>query len=226
MIDIEMIQEKVLKVANQERNEKILVYPNDLEYDIFHSIMLAHYINYWGRPTFKKNIVKKDGDIPISVYYFENSTNNKNVVYFSTIGVSFQKKVDNIFQKQEFFMVLPKDSVKNIDVIIDYLLDICTHIIHNCDYQKPPSLIKSFVSPKDWNLDWILIDEPLGESEDFSQIPILFEFEPDILWVIPIHKNEAIFIKNNGIEAFENICREKSIDIINPNRDLIFDFKK
>ncbi|MGX3067573.1 suppressor of fused domain protein, partial [Ursidibacter arcticus] len=96
----------------------------------------------------------------------------------------------------------------------------------NCDYQKPPSLIKSFVTPKDWRFDWILIDEPLGESEDFLKISTLFEFMPDILWAIPIHENEANFIKNNGIEIFENICREKSIDIIDLNRDLIFDFEK
>lgn len=210
-----------MKLVNQERKEKIPVCPNDLEYDIFHSVMLSHYIHHWGRPSFKKNI-SKNGHIPISVYCFENSINNKNVVYFSTIGVSFQKKKDNFFQKQEFFIVLPKISIKDIHVIMDYLLDICTHIIHNCDYQKPPSLIKSFVAPENWGFDWILIDEPLGESEDFLQIPTLFEFKPDILWIIPIYENEAIFIKNNGIESFENICKEKSIDVIDLNRDLIF----
>ncbi|MGX3067171.1 hypothetical protein, partial [Ursidibacter arcticus] len=107
MTDIEMTQEKILKLVNQERNEQILVYPNDLEYDIFHSVMLSHYINYWGRPSFKKSI-SKNRNIPISVYCFENSINNKDVVYFSTIGVSFQKKIIMLFKNKSFLLFYPR----------------------------------------------------------------------------------------------------------------------
>lgn len=204
---------------NHASQEKILVHPNDLEYDIFHSILLSHYIKYWGRPSFKKSIIK-DRNIPISAYCFENSINNKEIMYFSTIGLSFQEKINNTFQKQEFFIVLPKQEVKDVNIILNYLLDICVHLVNHCDYQIPPSLLKSFITPNSWKLDWLLIDEPLGEPEDFLELPELFEFKPDILWIIPIDISEANYIKEKGIEAFEIFCRDQSIELINPNREV------
>lgn len=209
-----------MQTANQEKQGQKPAYPTDLEYDIFHSILLGHYIRYWGRPSFKKSTAK-DGLIPISAYCFEHSANNQEIMYFSTIGLSFQRKKDGTFQKQEFFIVLPKQEVTDADIVLNYLLDICVHLVNNCPRQTPPSLLNSLITPDCWQLDWLLIDEPLGEPEDFAELPELSEFKPDILWIIPIASSEADYIREEGIEAFEAVCRNQSIDLINPNRPAV-----
>ena len=133
-------------VKNQAKLNSSLVFPSELECDIFHSVLLQNYINHWGRPYLKKSI-SKDNRIPISAYCFSKSTNEE-VVYFATIGLSFQKNINKTFQKQEFFIVLPKNEVQDACAILNHLLDICVHIVINCGYQTPPSLIKSLITPK------------------------------------------------------------------------------
>jgi len=190
----------------------------EIEYDIYKALLLAHYINHWGKPKYSVKS-KKEGSPAIYVYCFSRPYNNSKVVYFSTIGVALQKKPDNSFQGQEYFLVLPEEYFNtHKQEIFNYILDISVHRVLKSKKNIPPIIMESKLAPKEWLTRSILIDDPRGESEEFSENLLLGKNNPQILWIIPIYDEEYGLISKQGIEAFDKIEQESDYELIDVKR--------
>lgn len=193
---------------------------NDIEYDIFHSILLSHYIKHWGIPEYKTKVSKNE-DIPISAFCFSDSPNNSEVLYFATIGVSWQKKLNGKYQGQEFYMVVPKVKEIGINDTLNYLIDISVHNIHNPLNVEIPSIMQSLVCPKIWTAKDILFDQPLGEPESFTTVEHTLKHTTELIWTIPLRNDEFKFISKFGIEKFDEKVKKSDESLINPFRNSI-----
>ena len=181
-------------------------------YDIRRTIILGKYIEEWGFPEDRK-VISKEGNAPIEIYLFSD---NK-LVRFVTIGLSAQLPKDS-YQFEIMFASGYDMAGSSLGNLMDYVLDIAAFAVqHPQMFQVSKTLPRSPLAPKPWKMNCILVDAARGEPEHFENIVVLGG-SVKVLWLIPLHGDEYDLIKKQGVEAFDSLCEEQELSVIDLNR--------
>jgi len=184
-----------------------------LNFDIRRSLLLSNFIAEWGYPRDRK-VISRDGAAPIEIYLFID----KKIVRFVTIGLSAQSS-ESSYQFEILFASGHDMAGSSLGYAMDYILDIAAHAVENPSKFKAPSLLPpSPMAPKPWRMNSMLIDTARGEPEHFDNIPIL-DGNVKLLWLIPLYKKEFDFISKEGIEAFDALCAQQELSVLDLNRE-------
>ena len=188
---------------------------DQLDFDVRRTILLHNYIQAWGVPQDRK-IIHKEGRPPIEIYLFIDEL----IVRFATIGLSAQvnEKSNKIANYELLFACGHKLQGTSLGHIMDYVLDISTSSIANFDNFKIGSMIPNIaIAPNSWEMKSIFVDEARAEPEHFIKI-MIGDQAVEVLWLIPLHEAEYLYIKQNGISKFDERCREEELAVIDLNR--------
>lgn len=201
---------------NPEENKIILTGDNVI---LYREIMLRHYSKFWGGAEFKVKTTRELDSSEIEVFYFPG--NKEQLAHVATIGLFFQKLSNGDFCRREYFFTLAKDlGGESIEVVFNYMLDICAHTVTKKGELHYPSVTdETHLCPEKWKTKALLIDEARGEPEDFLEVNLPNTLQPDILWVVPIFQTECNFIIARGIEEFDLLCESMEQSVIDVTRD-------
>jgi len=206
-----------LKLYSMDDNSTSLK-EQQFSYDIRRSILLAKYIHHWGQPSKRTVSIKEGMDGRVEVYEFPPQQNG--VYRIVTIGVSCQTQELGATANWELLFCLPEDlGGTNSESAVHYLLDIMAYSLRADVGMKVGALIpESSLAPGSWSTKAILIDEARGEDEEMSSINIVQQ-TVDLLWMVPLTRNEYSLIKNKGIEEFDRIEAASDVSLLDVNRD-------
>ncbi|MFE6308097.1 suppressor of fused domain protein [Nocardiopsis sp. NPDC057823] len=135
---------------------------------------------------------------------------NESPYVYATVGAF---EVDE-HAMREFFILSPVESPRHVETLamVSHYHSFFQHRLHHG-------------SVLDLGRPWI--DGSAGHHI-FVSWPYVLEEGQDIcrtsmgdvtyLWLIPIFKNEAKFIKNKGAEAFGDLLEESGVDLVDPRR--------
>jgi hypothetical protein len=188
---------------------------DELVFDIWRSMTLAHVINFWGMPEYRFISKHREHPFPIEVYVFPIV----NGVYkLCTVGLSIQGLIDVSYFGKELILVLPilEMTDRKMRCVVNYFLDITVHYLAHC-HDGISLISENKLTPPSWNTKSIFIDSPRGECEDFETVSfgektVIFK------WIIPITQNEYSIIKNKGVEEFDAYINKEEIELIDVSR--------
>jgi len=63
----------------------------------------------------------------------------------------------------------------------------------------------------------LLIDDPRGEPEDVGTFHVGQQVI-SLLWLVPIYGAEVEFIRKHGVEAFDALCAEAELSLVDVSR--------
>lgn len=189
-----------------------------LSFDIRRSIILSMYIKEWSMPEYRVILENSKNATFIEIYYFP-SVDHGSPARFASIGLSNTLRRNGRPVSAEWMLALDNGlGGESVDRIFSYLSDLIAHNIENIEDSEPPRVLgESHLAPEQWTTKAILIDELRGESDSLEQISIGNE-RINVLWVVPISKQELDIISNDGIEAFDQYIERISSSIIDPIR--------
>jgi hypothetical protein len=192
----------------------------ELRFDIKRSVILNSYVEQWGMPLYRNITTRKSDNSRIEVYSFPDEPNG--LYRFATIGVSECKTSMGTDANWEVLYCLPLDlGGADIDEVINYLLDIVAYSLNDVNFfGEGVTIPASPLAPKKWSTSASLIDEPRGEPESLSHFCIGKQ-RVELLWIVPVLESERLFIKDKGIEAFDNLVSQSNASLINVNRSSI-----
>lgn len=169
------------------------------------ALVLAHYVDEWGVPFSRKTI--NNGKRELSVYGFFDPV--RKLVRLSTCGISFPA-----FQKEwvavEICQVIYSEHCPNgifgrfVDPFLSVAVHREMHPFHRCENESMALLTP--LDPGVWTAtdhDFMLTMEALGEPEKF----VMFRHKMlkfDLLWELPIYRNEALFVDKAGVDELLN----------------------
>ncbi len=186
------------------------------KFDLYRSVVLSHYMKYWGQPMERVVSVREVDGAVIEVYRFSliNGT-----VRFATIGLFFQ----TLRQESagvEYFFVLPDDmGGASADEVFNYILDLSAHSEVNFKSFGELSVIdESALCPLCWCAKGVFFDEPRGECESFETVESAMGVRPVFRWLVPVYQKECDFILENGISVFDDVCENSSWSLIDMKR--------
>ena len=190
-----------------------------LHFDVYRTIVLGHYIKFWGMPDYRTVIRKREGQNYFEIFSFPTTISGE-PHRFATVGVAEQRKPDGENEGNEYFMALPSGlGGASVDEILEYITDLSTHLVVKMNRSLPPRVLgPSKLAPVAWGPKALLIDEARGESDDFQNVKVNDTLEVEILWMIPIHENEYRFILKEGIDAFDELDQRSDQSIADVNR--------
>jgi len=190
-----------------------------LHFDVYRTVVLGHYMRFWGMPEYRKIVTGPTGVLAFEVYTFPTSQ-NKHVLHVATVGLAECRKAVGGEEGHEYFMTLPEDfGGSTMDEVINYFVDFCVHSLENLNHAELPRVMgESKLAPAKWNTRAMLVDEPRGESEEFDQVQINDSLSVEFQWVIPIYQNEYKFILEHGIEEFDELAQGAKLSIADITR--------
>lgn len=156
----------------------------------------------------------------IKVVKFENQP-FENVITYSTLGLSnfVLPMIEDRTSRQEFVFSAYKQF--NNEYIASFLLTFAEHIL-----SKNKALLRGEVIGPNAPIIWGTLLNSV-----YSAIPIVFEnsfavydgtIPPTVfVWIIPLHEEEANYVRANGWVKFENLLETVDPDIWNLNRNSI-----
>jgi hypothetical protein len=159
---------------------------DELVFDIWRSMTLAHVIGFWGMPEYRFITRHADHPFPIEVYVFPLVNG---VAKLCTIGLSIQGLTEVSCFGKELILVLPAPEMvgRKMRRAVNYFLDIAAHYLaHRKNGHEDIFLIpENELSPSAWKTKSVLIDSPRGECEDFETVSfgkktVVFK------WIVPI----------------------------------------
>lgn len=132
----------------------------------------------------------------------------EDLVTYCTVGLSnFDLKINNVKTiKQELIFTVPKDQLYyNDEDVASFILTFAKHIIET----QKALLRGEIVGPGN------ILFRNTKSNSIYCSIPVFYEDdfhvykgsspETIFVWLIPLLKNDALFIKQNGWNAFEDI---------------------
>jgi hypothetical protein len=190
----------------------------EFEFDLRRTVLLGLYMRQWGMPQYRKRATDHASGDVLEVYSFPG-TPDAPVHRFATVGVSAGSGQAEEAGK-ELMMVLPADLAgATDDEVFDYMLDIAAYLLRTRGPVEAPFQVpESPLAPRSWKTRAVLVDEARGESEDLAEVEI-GRATVEVLWVVPIHGSEYRFIKEHGIEAFDELAEQAELSVVDVDRD-------
>jgi hypothetical protein len=187
-----------------------------LVFDVRRTLILGLYIKHWGMPEYRW--VSRREDHVIEVYSFP-PREDEVVHRFATVGVSAAKREDGNQANYELCMVLPDELAgASVDEVVSFMLDVAVH-----SYRKDvrcsvgATIPETPLMPAQWPPKALLFDELRGEPEEFSDLSIGSQ-SIEVLWLIPIYRDERELIVNEGVEAFDLLDAQSDWSVADPRR--------
>lgn len=193
---------------------------NILHVDIYRTIVLGHYIRYWGLPAYRR-IVRQDADRTSFEVYAFPSRGPGRPFRIASVGLAEKIKADGEREGKEYYMALQEDlGGATLDDVFNHFEALTTHIVFDEDRSTlPRALQPSMPAPAAWATTAVLIDEANAEKEGFSTVCIACQFDIEIAWLIPLREMEYRFILERGIEEFDDLVQSSEQSLIDPKRE-------
>ena len=180
------------------------------------SKLIQHYTQFWGEPT--GTIVYQDiGTIGLTVLVleFEPEAEEEDWVY-ATVGASRQsmpRPIDMIYGQSGERMELFLYSRQRNDELADLLSRLAVYPFEFKTFFASGHVIPGNqpITGESVMTDLLLI-RPLSEPPEFEIIGLADSSHIQILWVIPIHSTERIYIHEHGWEALEALFYDHQTD--------------
>lgn len=188
-----------------------------LNFDIRRSLILANYVKYWGQPSTRTISKHRKNPFPVEIYEFPGG--DEGVYRFATIGVSSQNIDGGQTSGCEFLLCLPGNlGGVTSERVVTYLLDIvASSLVKERATEVGDLMPPSRHAPQQWSTTAILFDEARGEEPELSLINIGAE-STELLWLVPITKDEYQLVKYEGIEKFDELEATSEVSLLDVNR--------
>jgi hypothetical protein len=161
----------------------------------------------------KRRQVMSKGDERIEAYFFP-AGDAAPVARFATVGVSNAEKG----RHSELEFVVPADlGGAEFEEVISYLFEKAIYFVENSELQVGDVLAPNKRCPPTWEARAILVGESVGESEALSKIAV-GDHSVALLWLIPLHDDEYVYVRKAGVHAFLELERESEWSMADPNR--------
>lgn len=193
---------------------------NTLHVDVYRTIVLGHYIQYWGLPTYRR-VVRQGADRPSFEVYAFPSTGTGRPFRIATVGLAEKIKADGEREGKEYYMALQDDfGGATLEEVFDYLVATVTLIVAEEDRSSLPRVLKPSVPVlAKWAATALLIDEANAERDGFETVCIACQFDVQIAWLVPLRDAEYQLILEQGVEKFDELVQASEQSLIDPNRE-------
>jgi hypothetical protein len=190
---------------------------SDFKFDVRRSVILGHYIHYWGLPAYRYSVKLHDSS-RLEVYSFPPPTSQA-AFRFATVGASSYHPEAHQDTDWELFLAVPSD-LRGADEqqILEMMADVAAYGLFDGVSYRPGVMLPDVPSlPSSWPTRTIVFDRPLCESEQLSPIH-LGQQHIDILWVVLAHNAEQDLIRRKGMDAVYESCDKKGWHPTDPSR--------
>ncbi|MCK8502402.1 suppressor of fused domain protein [Myxococcus fulvus] len=112
----------------------------------------------------------------------------------------------------EFLLVLPEDlGGATFEEVAGFLMDFVAHSRRDGVRVEPGrALPPSERVPKAWPTRALLVDEAVGEDEEFGGLH-LGRQHLELCWLVPLHEAEYAFIQKEGFDAFSELLEASDV---------------
>ncbi|MCP3064168.1 suppressor of fused domain protein [Myxococcus sp. K38C18041901] len=175
--------------------------PELFQQDLRRTVVLGAYLRHWGMPRDRQRFSRQT-DV-IEVYFFP-ATAESPVARFATVGASSFAREGGA--RSEFLLVLPADlGGATFEEVAGFLMDFVVHSRRDDVKVEPGRAIPpSERVPKAWPTRALLVDEAVGEDEEFGGLH-LGPQHIELCWLVPLHEAEYAFIQKEGFDAFSEL---------------------
>lgn len=184
--------------------------------DIRRTFILGVYMRHWGMPEYRW--ISRREDHAIEVYSFP-PRKDEVVHRFATVGVSAVNREDGQPANYELCMILPDElGGASAEEVVSLILDVAVH-----SYPKDvrcsvgATIPETQLMPAKWSPKALLFDELRGEPEELSHIAVGDQCI-ELLWLIPIYRDEYELIHSEGIDAFDHLDAQSDWSVADPRR--------
>ncbi|RSZ55209.1 suppressor of fused domain protein [Massilia atriviolacea] len=192
---------------------------NALDADVYRTIVLGHYIQYWGLPD-KRRIVRDGAGAPLFEAYAFPAQGAGRPFRIASVGLAHTIKADGERDGREYYMAL-EDGLggATLEQVFDYAAAAAMQIAAGAERPELPHALKPAVAaPAAWSSTALLLDQPSAENEGFDTLCIACRFDLEIVWLIPLHEAEYRFIAEHGIDDFDELVQASDQSLIDPAR--------
>jgi Suppressor of fused protein (SUFU) len=189
--------------------------------DVRRAIILGAFIREWGLPEYRRVVSFANG--PIEVYSFPKCARN-DVHRIVTVGLSGLVGPNGDQLSCELELVFPgllTDEDRRM--VFEVMLSLANHPLKTSAPVKPGEVWAmggGLAVPSHWKTRAFLVDEARGEPESLAAFH-LGDQHIDFYWMVGIHEDERKFIESHGIEAFDALCEQSGVTLIDQERSSV-----
>lgn len=186
-----------------------------LEADVRRTILLGAYMQAWGMPR-DRTVSRRASDV-IEVYEFPAGV--AKVCRYATVGLSGIEQEDGGPSNCEMMLSLPSDNGgASSRQVVNFLLDLAAYALR-ADVRLREGFVvgETPLAPTQWPTRYLLIDEPRGEPESLTEIPVGTD-QVKLWWVVPIYASEYELIRSQGLGAFDDVYSSSEWSLADPGR--------
>ncbi|QSQ12529.1 suppressor of fused domain protein [Myxococcus landrumensis] len=175
--------------------------PELFQHDLRRTVVLGAYMRHWGMPLDRQRFSRQT-DV-VEVYLFP-ATAESPVARFATVGASSFAREGGT--RSEFLLVLPADlGGATFEEVAGFLMDFVLYSRRDDVMVQPGRGVPpSPLVPKSWPTRALLVDEAVGEDEEFERLH-LGPQHIELWWLVPLHEAEYAFIQKEGFDAFSEL---------------------
>ncbi|AGC48774.1 hypothetical protein MYSTI_07502 [Myxococcus stipitatus DSM 14675] len=175
--------------------------PELFQHDLRRTVVLGAYLRHWGMPLDRQRF-SRETDI-VEVYLFP-ATAESPVARVATVGASSFAREGGT--RSEFLLVLSADlGGATFEEVAGFLMDFVLYSRRDdVEVQPGRAVPPSPLVPKSWPTRALLVDEALGEDEEFERLH-LGPQHIELWWLVPLHEAEHAFIQKEGFDAFSEL---------------------
>jgi hypothetical protein len=187
-----------------------------LAFDIKRSIMLCAYMDCWQMPD--ERVISRRGEDRIEIYSFRPHS-EITIHRFATIGLSSICREDGAQANYELFMALPGDlRGATPQQVESFMMDVAAYSLRsNVKFCVSETIPETPLMPPSWAPRAILLEEPRGEPEELESFSVGSQ-QINLIWLVPIYKEELDFIREHGIEQFDELESKSEWSLVDPTR--------
>jgi hypothetical protein len=189
---------------------------SQFEFDVHRSVILAHYIRFWGLPGTRYAVMLHDRS-PLEVYGFppENDGPHR----FATVGASAKHPAESSCRQWELFLAVPAHLCGATDrSVLEFLADLAAYgIFDKVEYRRGVLMPDVPSVPLPWLTRTIALDMALCEPESFASVHV-GPLHVDLLWVVLVHTAELTLIRERGMEELYTRCDKQGWHPTDPGR--------
>ena len=192
----------------------------ELSIDIKRAMILGRYIDCWGQPENRTLCSKDDGLPTVEVYGFPPK--HDAVYRIATVGISNQARENGSWATWELLFCLPEDlGGANRSEVVNYLLDIMAYTLRDdVSVKEGTTIPETPLAPESWTTRSILFDEARGEPEELSHFHVGTQ-RVDVFWLVPLTEKERAYVREHGLDAFDEIEMKSDSSLIDVSRKSI-----
>lgn len=180
-----------------------------------HPELYVMFIEAWGEPMTERRTTSPDSR---QTFFALRFAGHPVVSRFVTCGLAPCRAEDGSALGLELMMVIGHAEVEDLGPtrIENYLFDLAVHQLRHSARPTAGSVMPhSTLAP--WEMPAIIFDDALGEPGNLERYRA-DGTDARLVWAIPAFANEAQFVMNDGIDAFDQLVATSDFSLADVRR--------